>query len=103
MTTDYATGSPRYTFLLTSLSLKGPYGLINIQNVDFVSNNDCRELLLLERAGFNRSGVGRLAYDYRGTKVYVETRYHGHAEPIMTHLEQRGSTKSILNIIQGAG
>ncbi|KGO77238.1 hypothetical protein PITC_093100 [Penicillium italicum] len=41
------------------------------EDVDVVTDTDCRELLL-KRPGFTRSGDGRLAYDYRGTKVYVD-------------------------------
>lgn len=65
-----ATGSQRYAFLLTSLP-KGIHDLTNIQDVDIVTEKDCRELLL-KRRGFTRSGDGRLVYDYRGTKVYVD-------------------------------
>lgn len=72
-----ATESPRYTFLLISLSLKEPHGLINIQDVDVGTDIDCGELLL-KRPGFIRSGDGRLAYDYRGTKVYVEAQATAH-------------------------
>ncbi|KAJ5879272.1 hypothetical protein N7455_002737 [Penicillium solitum] len=41
------------------------------EDVDVVTEKDCRELLL-KRPGFTRSGDGRLVYDYRGTKVYVD-------------------------------
>ncbi|CAP94821.1 hypothetical protein E8E15_005228 [Penicillium rubens] len=41
------------------------------EDVDIVTDIDCRELLL-KRPGFSRSTDGRLAYDYRGTKVYVD-------------------------------
>ncbi|CAG7959360.1 unnamed protein product [Penicillium nalgiovense] len=41
------------------------------EDVDIVTEIDCRELLL-KRPGFTRSTDGRLAYDYRGTKVYVD-------------------------------
>jgi hypothetical protein len=54
-----------------SLSPKEPRDLINIQDVDIVTDIDPRELLL-KRPGFSRSTDGRLAYDYRGTKVYVD-------------------------------
>lgn len=67
---SWATGSPRYTFLLASLPER-LHDLTNIQDVDVVTEKDCRELLL-KRPGFTRSGDGRLVYDYRGTKVYVD-------------------------------
>ncbi|CAI7587003.1 unnamed protein product [Penicillium glandicola] len=41
------------------------------EDVDVVTGTDCRDLLL-KRPGFTRSGDGRLAYDYHGTKVYVD-------------------------------
>ncbi|KAJ6137932.1 hypothetical protein N7471_004418 [Penicillium samsonianum] len=74
-----ATESPRYTFLLISLSPKEPRGLINIQDVDVGTDIDCGELLL-KRLGFIRSGDGRLAYDYRGTKCTSRP-----TQPLMAH------------------
>ncbi|KAJ5406685.1 hypothetical protein PENPOL_c004G02284 [Penicillium polonicum] len=41
------------------------------EDVDVVTEKDCRELLL-KRPGFTRSGDGRLVYDHRGTKVYID-------------------------------
>ncbi|KAJ5959907.1 uncharacterized protein N7479_007057 [Penicillium vulpinum] len=41
------------------------------EDVDVVTDTDCREVLL-KKPGFSRSTDGRLVYDYRGKKVYVD-------------------------------
>ncbi|KAJ5208417.1 hypothetical protein N7449_002796 [Penicillium cf. viridicatum] len=75
-----------------------PHDLTNIQDVDVLTEKDCRELLL-KRPGFTRSGDGKLVYDYRRTKVYVDVM-----GPLMAHLrppnngslqrESRGSSRA---------